>query len=435
MSDIIFNFLEIFEEILWSYVGFTMICAAGIYLTFKTGGYQFKSLFKIRYNIKDLINESREGDKTGINPFKLFFASVGGMVGLGNVTGIVTAVIIGGPGSILWMWVASIFGMLLKYSEIYLGVKYRIRNNSGGYDGGPMFYLREAFSSKAIPIIFCILLCVYGVEIFQFVVLTDQIESTLEINRYVIIISLMAMIFYTVFGGIRRLSNICSILMPPFMLGYIILCFYIIFSNYDILPEVLATIFKSAFTGHAAIGGFAGSSFLMAAYMGTSKAVYSGDIGIGYDSIVQSETRIVQPKKQAQLAIYALFTDTLICTLSTMIVTITGAWHKYADLQPSEIVNIVLTSYVPYTNYFMTILFFLAAFTTITAFLTVGIKCARFISQKYGKVIYISYAIFAFIFFSFFDQTQVMVIMSVAGGLLMILNITAILRLKKKIEF
>lgn len=436
MVDCFFNLLNIFDEFFWEYIGFALIFSGGVAFTFKTKGFQFKVLANFKKHLAELFAESRarRGER-GISPFKLFFTSVGGMVGLGNIAGISLAVLIGGPGSVFWMWVASFAGMLIKYSEIYLGIKYRKPNNSGGYDGGMMHFLQVAFKNKFIPIFAAIMLAIYGVEVYQFLVLTDRIESTFAFDRNLIIAGLLFLTFYSVLGGIKRLSSICSLMMPPFLIIYVLASVYIIYVNASSLPEILSQIIHSAFKGSAAIGGFAGSGFLLTVKQGISRAVYSGDIGIGYDSIVQSETRVVCPKKQARLSIYALFTDTLICTLTTMLVLVSGAWHEMNSLQPADIISMVLGAYFPYADYFITSLFFFAGFTTIIAFLTVGIKCAKFIAPNYGKYIYLIYSFFSFIFFSNYDQEKVILIMEVASGLLLFINFMAILKLRKKIEF
>jgi AGCS family alanine or glycine:cation symporter len=437
MSNELFEFLEIANNFFWSYIGFIVICCAGIYFTFKSRGFQFKALKNFKKNIKELIHENKNSDNIGISPFKLYFASVGGMVGMGNIVSISAAVMIGGPGSILWIWVASLFGMLLKYSEIYLGIKYRIRNSSGGYDGGPMFYLSNAFKNKTVAYLFAFILCIYGVEIYQFGVLTHYLENTFQVDRTAVIAILLALSFYTVIGGIKRLSEICSIMMPIFMGGYAVICLTIIFSEFSNLPKYISQVLETAFTGQAQVGGFAGSTMLLAAYMGISKAVYSGDIGVGYDSVVQSETRLANPKKQAQIAIYALFTDTFICTLTTLVILVTGGWYTLNGIEDSAIIPTILSTnlHLPYTEYFMAVLLFFAGFTTIIAFYTVGLKSANFLSPKYGKYIYIIYSFFAFIYFANSSSAQASLIMGLTSGLLLIINVFGMLKLRNQIEF
>lgn len=426
------NFLQ---NIFWQYIGFMVIILSGLYLTIISKGFQFKTLFNFRKNFGELVSEGRKKGEDGIHPFKLYFASVGGMVGIGNIVLIGAGVLIGGPGSIFWMWIASFCGMLIKYSEIYLGVKYRVSNGRRSYNGGPMYYLRAAFDNKFVPALSAFLLCIYGVEIYQFTVLVDRIEHSFDINRQLVIVGLLIACLYTVIGGVRRLSNLCSVMMPVLMIVYIVTCLYIILAHYAVLPSVFSEIFYGAFHGNAPVGGFVGSSMMIAAYQGTSRAVYAGDIGIGYDSVVQSETMIQDPKKQAQIAIYALFSDTFICMMTTLLIAVTGAWHTMNDLPSADVVANILSRYLPYADIFMTILLFFAGFTTVVAFFTTGVKSAHFLSHKYGKYIYIIYAISAFVFFSEYNADKIYPVMYLVGGLLVLMNTWGILRLSRKIEF
>ncbi len=433
----IFNIITFLDDFYWTYIGWVLIVGSGIYLTIISRGLQFKVLFNFRKNIKEIYSEGikKSEHTSGVHPFKLYFASVGGMVGLGNIVMISVALMIGGPGSLFWIIIASFSGMLLKYAEIYLGVKYRIRNKKNGYNGGPMYFLQHAFKGKYAALLFAFLLCLYGVEISNFLIIVDRLDSSISAGREVIIALLLALVFYASMGGVKRLANICTIIMPIFMIGYIIFSSYIIMCNAEKIPGFFKIVLESAFTGHAKLGGFVGSTMILSAYMGISKTVYSGDIGIGYDSIVQSETRIVNPKTQATLSIYALFTDALICVLTNTMLGVTGAWHTLNHLQPSDIVSTTLSGYIPYSDLFMTLLLFFAGYTTIIAYLTAGTKCAEFINPKYGKIFYLIYALFSFVFFCSFDQTNVIIIMSLLSGLLALINIAGIMKLRKEIDF
>lgn len=433
MNDIL-DSIAIISNFYWSYIGWSLIIVTGIYLTIVSKAFQFKALFNFTKNIKEIYQQA-DNSSDGIHPFKLYFSSVGGMVGLGNIVGISSAIMIGGPGSIFWTIIASIFGMLLKYAEIFLGIKYRVQNSKGGFNGGPMYYLQVAFKKKWVAYLAAALICLYGVETYQFVILVDRIETSLNLDRNLVIALLLSAITYSSMGGIKRLSNICVFLMPIFMLSYIFLSLYVIFSNVDILWEFCEEVMMCAFTDKAQVGGFAGASFILAAYMGISKSVYSGDICIGYDSIVQSETRISNPQTQATLAIYALFTDSIICVLTNFVLGINGAWYKYNHLQPSDIVAKTLAEYFVHSEIFVTLLLFFAGFTTLIAYLAAGVKCAKFINMRYGKVTYFAYAIFAFVFFCSFKQDQLMIIMEMLSGILVLINISAIIKLRRDIKF
>lgn len=433
--DPLFCFLGAIESFYWSYIGFTVVIVAGIYFSFRSGFYQFKVLAHPIRTIK-AVQKSSEGG-AGISPFRVYFASVGGMVGLGNIVGVVTAVMVGGPGALFWLWIASICGMLIKYAEIYLGMKFRIDDGKEGHHGGPMIYLQRAFKnkllSKIIPVIFCSLLAIYGVEIYQFVVVTDILTDVSAFPRFLVLGSILALTLYGGFGGVRRLANISTALMPPFIVGYIGLCLYVTALHAPELPAILLDVFTSAFTGHAAVGGFAGSSMIMALQLGTARAVYSGDLGIGYDSIIQSESKARDPGTQACLSIFGVATDAVICTMSILVVLVTGLWKT--EIEACHAVSQALSPFFPQVKFFMAVLIFIAGYTTVIAYLTVGEKAMQWLFPRWGRRVYFVYATVAFVAFSFLDQCHVMTVMSLSGGLLMLTNLLGIWRLRYEIVF
>jgi AGCS family alanine or glycine:cation symporter len=422
------------DQFLWNFVGLTLILTVGIYLSYKSKFFQFKVLLNFRQYIKDLINCDGR-DRNGVHPIKLYFASIGGTIGLGNIVAIASTVTLGGPGSLIWIWIASILGMLVKYSEIYLGIKYRVKNSNNSFDGGPMYYLKAAFTNRHIPVVVCLFLCLYGAEIFQFNVLTTTLQKTFGIQKYTALILLLITVLLSSFKGVKRLADICALLMPPFMVTYMILGVVIIFDHAAILPSTLKLILNSFWGAKSQIGGVASGSFLVTAHYGLSRAVYSGDIGIGYDSIIQSETQSRHPEKQARMAVFSLFTDTTICTISLLILLVTGVWQQ--DIASDDYIKTAFAMYLPKScaDYFVAFLFISAGFTTIVGYLVVGQKCAQFINARYGKQVYTVYAALAFTVFSFCSQDLVLTIMSISGGLLMSINIIGLVKLRKHIKF
>jgi AGCS family alanine or glycine:cation symporter len=433
--DPFFCFLASLESFYWNYIGFTVVILVGLYFSFRSKFYQLKVLAHPIRTIK-AVQKSSEGG-AGISPFRVYFASVGGMVGLGNIVSVVTAVMMGGPGALFWLWVASLCGMLIKYAEIYLGMKFRIDDGQEGHHGGPMIYLQRAFSNKLlsrlIPIIFCALLAIYGVEIYQFTVMTDVLTDVSHLPRFLILGSILILTLYGGFGGIRRLANIATALMPPFIIGYIALCLYVIISYASDLPHILLDVFISAFTGHAAVGGFAGSSMMMAMQLGTARAVYSGDLGIGYDSIIQSESKARDPGIQACLSIFGVATDAVICTMSILVVLVTGLWQT--KIEACHAVSQALSFVFPHIEIFMAILIFIAGYTTVIAYLAVGEKAFGWLFPRWGRWMYFIYAASAFIAFSFLDQCHVMTVMMLSGGLLMLTNLIGIWKLRHEVRF
>jgi AGCS family alanine or glycine:cation symporter len=221
--------------------------------------------------------------------------------------------------------------------------------------------------------------------------------------------------------------------MPPFIVGYIGLCLYVIFTHIFELPALLSQVFVSAFTGHAALGGFVGSSMMMAIQLGTARAVYSGDLGIGYDSIIQSESKARDPGTQACLSIFGVATDSIICTMSILVVLTTGIWTS--DIEACHAVSQGLARFFPHIDIFMAVLIFIAGYTTLIAYLATGEKAMRWLFPKWGSKGYFIYASFAFVVFSFIDQCNVMTIMSLSGGLLMFTNLIGIWKLRHEVSF
>ena len=434
--DSLFYYLSAIESFYWSYIGFTIVSLIGIYLTIHSNFYQFKVLSHPIRTIKAVQKSSKGGE--GINPFFVYFASVGGMVGLGNIVAVITAIVLGGPGALFWLWIAAFFGTLIKYAEIYLGIKFRISDGHRGHLGGPMIYLQKAFKSKffsrVVPVFYCVCLAIYGVEIAQFTIVADVITDLVPLHRLVVVGGVLAVTLYGGFGGIRRLANITTALMPPFILGYISLCLYVIGLHIFVLPEILGEVFVSAFTGHAAVGGVAGSSMIMALQLGTARAVYSGDLGIGYDSIIQSESKAKDPTTQACLSIFGVATDALICTLSILVVLVTGVW-KLPNIQSCHAVAHAFSQFFPHVHIFMGILIFITGYTTVIAYLAVGEKAADWLFPKWGRSLYFFFAASLFLSFSFLDQSQAMTIMGIAGGLLVLTNLSGIWLLRKHIVF
>jgi len=429
-----FHILNAIDSFFWGNVAFALIMGVGIYFTFRVRFFQILSLPKFVKIFYDFLKPS-SSKVVGVHPVKIFFTSMGGMIGIGNIVGIVTALQIGGPGALFWVWVAALFGSIIKYSEIFLGLKYRIRNSEGGYDGGPIYFLKAAFKVSWVPFTAAALLCIYGVEVYQFNILTACLSTSWGISKVLIASGLLVLVLIAGLGGVKRISKICTLVMPIFVLVYVSMSFWIIFQEFHQLPSIFSSVFKSAFNGHAAVGGFAGSSVLLAIQHGIARAAYSSDLGIGYDSIIQSESSTVHPEKQASLAIIGVFIDNFICTLSILIVLLTGLWKAVPSIEISELVKTSLSLYFPYMQIFMPAFLFMTGYTTVIAYFCVGNKCARFISPKYGEKLYVIYASVAFFFFSFFDQSVALLVMSIAGALLLIVNLIGIIRLREQVSF
>ncbi len=432
--DGLFEFLMEVEGVFWGYIAFVFIVLLGGYFTIRARFFQIRALPSIIGTFWSFMGRSVEGVR-GVHPLKVFFASVGGMIGIGNVVGIVTAVQIGGPGALVWVWFAALVGSIIKYCEIYLGLTFRVPNDRGGYDGGPMYFLRHAFGNRMVPTLVAFLLCVYGVEIYQFSVVSDSVSSNWGLNRYFVIAALLALVLYSSIGGVKRIGKICTATMPGFIVAYLLMGLWVIVQEAGQLPSILADVFRSAFTGHAAVGGFAGASVLLAIQQGLARASYSADIGIGYDSVIQSESNTVHRERQARLAVFGVFIDNMVCTTSILLVLLTGVWKAENVLVGSDLVQTALSHYFPYMHVFTPALLLIVGYSTIIAYFCVGIKCARFLSPTYGVPVYLVYGALAFVMFTFVEQREAMAVMAIVQAMLLITNLLGIYRLRNEIHF
>lgn len=373
-----------------------------------------------------------------MTPVELYFVSLGGVLGLGNMVAVVTPLLWAGPGALFWLWVMSFVGVVIKYAEIYLGVKYCNERPGGVSEGGLLYFLPKAFTGKMGSIlakVAALFLCIYGIEIYQFTIVTDALHQSLALPKHVIVVLIMVAIGFFSLKGARRFTDSCTVFMPLFVLSYMLLCVYVIVINANVLPELVKSIVKGAFEGQAAIGGFAGSTMLMVMKEGASRAVYSSDIAIGFDSVCLSGVRDKDPHRQARLSMLFMLVDASVCTLSILVVMISGLWYINPDLPSSEYVGKALSVYVPHVEVSINIALLLAGLIAIQTYFAMGLKAAEYLSENWGKILYYLAAIVGFYIFAYYDQTKALLIMSLSGGGLVFFNIAAMFKLRKELPF
>jgi AGCS family alanine or glycine:cation symporter len=433
MIDSLFTYIEAVDGSLWSYVCFPLIMILGVYFSITSRFFQIRYFPKVVRTFIDFLRV-RSTDAHGVHPLKAFFACIGGCVGIGNVVAICTAVQIGGPGALFWIWMTAIAGMTLKYAEVFLGMRYRVTDAKGHYVGGPMYFLRQVFSTPTIPALVAFLLCVYGIEVYQFNIITTSISSNFSVSPFLVAVALLGLVFYAVNGGVNRVGQISSTIVPLFMVLYMGMGLWVILQNITVFPAVIVNVFKSAFTGHAAMGAFVGAALMQTISQGIKRGCYASDVGIGYASVIHSESNEQIPQKQALLTIFEIFLDAFfICTTSVVIILVTDVWQM--PLHESMLVQTALGMYFPYMNVFMPVFLFLLGYSTIIAFFCVGIRSAEYLLPAHGKKIYFLYGLPCLFAFSFLDTTEAMVIMSLTQALLLMINLYGIFKLRKEISF
>ena len=432
MFETISILLSGFEDFLWGYLGVPAVLLLGLYLSCLSGFTQFRKFPAVLKNFGKFMTTT-EKDAHGVSPLRAFFACDGGCVGVGNIVGICTAVQIGGPGALFWIWVTACAGTIVKYSEVYLGVKYRIENSEGRFAGGPMYFLQKTFTSRWIPATVALLLCFYGVEVFQFSIVTNTIALNWGLNKVAVIAAFLGMILFASYGGVNRVGAISSAIIPLFVVTYVGMGAWVLLHHVTELPYIFNQVFVSAFTGSAALGGFTGS-LIATISQGVRRGCYTGDVGVGYASVIHSETSSHSPEKQASLVIFEIFADTFfVCTTSIMLILTTGVWNQ--PIPTASLVQTALSEFFPYMHIFMPFFLALIGYATINAYMCVGAKSAEFLSPKWGRKLFFAYAAVVLPLFAYIDVSLAQTAMAISGGLLLVINSVGIFRLRKEISF
>lgn len=433
MIDQIFAFIDSVDDIFWMYGGTTAIVMLGTYFSIQSGFFQIRKFPAILKNFFGYLQATGVAHQ-GVMPIRIFFAALGSCIGIGNLVGACMALRLGGPGAVFWMWVTALLGCLVKYSEIYLGMKFRVKTGTS-YMGGPIIYLQHIPGYAWLATVVAGLLCIYGVEIFIFKVITHTIVTGWNLPMLPVVIFLLVAIFIAGQQGIRFVGKFNSVVIPIFLLLYLFLSLIVFLKNITLLPGVIVSIFMHAFSPYAVLGGVTGTSLIYVISYGMRRACYISDLGIGYASMVHSESAEQNPGRQASTAIVEMFLDTFIlATTSMLLVLVTGVWQT--DVEVSYMVPTAIATVFPFFIYIWPLIIFLLGYLTMSAFFTVGIKAACYLFPEYGKRIYFVYAATMFLFFSFFAQTtHAMGVMSVAGILLLMCNMFGIFKLRHHIKF
>lgn len=435
MLDQIFGMFEFVEDIFWTYGGIPVLMSLGVYLSYKSKWFQVRQMPEVFSIFKGFITDSSKEKERGVSPIHAFFASVGGCVGVGNVISVCTAVQVGGPGAVFWIWVAALLGMLIKYGEIYLGIKFRIKDKDNSYFGGPMVYLKKVPGGSWLAPIVTVLMCVYGVEIYMFRIMTHSLSEGWNLPGHVVIIALLVLVLGVGQGGVRLVGKISTFVIPLFLVGFSGMSLWIFIMNFAKIPSMIASIFIHAFTPHAAVGAFAGSSMLIAMSHGVRRACYTGDIGVGYASTIHSETSEAVPGKQASMGIMDIILDTfVICTLSMFIILLTGTWHQ--GISEDFVVAESFKIYFNYVDVIWPFFIFLLGYSSLLAFFSAGRRSAMLLFPNHGSWMYVIFAGSAFLLFSFVGTlSQCMAVMSITGALLLAINLYGLYWLRDEVVF
>lgn len=333
--------LEIFEWIvsfLWGLPLIITILGTGFYFTYKTKFFQIvhiKHIFgETIFKVIKQGNKAEKGAHGLITPFEAVATAIGGSVGVGNIGGVATAMATGGPGALFWLWIASFVGMILKMCEVSLGVYYREKDEEDNHYGGPTYYMEKGLGKEKGYKWWWIFAAIFGGGIFSTFFITVQNYTVSEAVSSAFGISILqASLIYVVcnyiliVGGIKNLGKLAAKIVPIMCFFYIFAGMFIIIKNVTLLPTVFSLIFKSAFTGNAALGGFIGASFIQVMRVGMARSVFSNEAGWGSSPMIHASAQTNHPIKQGLWGAFEVFIDTMVvCSITSLVIIITGQW-------------------------------------------------------------------------------------------------------------
>lgn len=341
-------FLDWLNGVLWGVPLIAMMIVAGLYFTVRSGFFQFRHFGWIVSHTAGRLTKKDENvsDKNTISPFEAICTAIGGTVGFGNIAGVATAVASGGPGAVLWMWLTASLGLILKQVEVTLGCYYRSTTASGSKVGGPTYYMQKGLGEEKhwgkfwkIPAV------IFGIGIFSTFFITSSNLTASEVvagafrlgditignfvieGEIIIGIVLCIITYIITSGGVKGVASVFSKLVPFMSIAYIIMGLMIVIANIENVPSAVAMIFHDAFTGTAAIGGFAGAAVSQILQTGMARSVYSNEAGWGTSPMIHASSHTRHPVEQGLWGTFEVFFDTfVVCSITAFSVIFSGMW-------------------------------------------------------------------------------------------------------------
>ncbi|MDH3609713.1 MAG: sodium:alanine symporter family protein [Gammaproteobacteria bacterium] len=376
---------------MWGPIMLALLLGVGIYLTI---GLKLMPWRKIGYGFKLLFSGQADKDQGDISPFQALMTALSATIGTGNIAGVATAIFLGGPGAIFWMWITALFGMATKYGEAVLAVKYREVDSRGKRQGGPMYYIKNGLGDnwKWLGFLFALFgtIAAFGIgNMVQSNSVADALQSNFNVNPMITGIVLAILVGLVIIGGVKRIGEVAGKLVPIMAIAYIAGSLLVIFANFGQVGNAFSLIFSSAFNGTAASGGFAGAAVWAAIRFGVARGVFSNEAGLGSAPIAHAAAQTNDPVRQGMIAMLGTFIDTIIiCTMTALVIILTGAWTSGET--GASLSTLAYGQGISGGNYIVTIGLVIFAFTTLIGWSYYGERCAEFI---FGTAIIIPYRI------------------------------------------
>ena len=406
-----------------------LLVGTGLYLTLRLRLLQISRLSRA-FRLIFVSGEDHHGD---VSSFAALCTALAATVGTGNIIGVATAIKVGGPGALFWMWLAAFFGMATKYAEGLLAIKYRSKDAHGAVAGGPMHYILLGMGEKWRPLaiffaVAGVLVALLGIGTFtQVNSITEAMHNTIQLPSAVTASILAILVTLVIFSGIQSIARVSTKVVPFMAAIYILGTVTVLAVNLDRLLPTLQLVFSSAFSQTAAVGGFAGASMRMAIQNGVARGVFSNESGLGSAPIAAAAAKTKEPVEQGLISMTGTFIDTLIiCSLTGLTILVTGVWNS--DLNGVRLTQAAFsTIFSSFGPVLLTIFLVLFAFTTILGWNYYGERCFEFLfGVKYirlYRIIFVAMVLLG----GFIELEAVWVIADIVNALMALPNLIALL--------
>lgn len=417
--------------ILWSYVLIYMLLSAGTFFTIRFGFIQSR-IFRT-----NVFKREPGQPSDGVTGFQAFATGIAGRVGTGNIVGVAIALTVGGPGAIFWMWVVALLGMSSAFVEATLAQIFKVRNETGGFRGGPSYYIQIGLRSRVFGIIFALSL----VLAFGFVFNAVQVQSIAEsmdisfgVPRHWVGIVLVMLIAPVIFGGIRRVAKLSAIVVPIMALGYLGVAAYVLLTHLGELPAVITLIFKSAFGLEQAVGGTVGYAVTVALMTGIKRGLFSNEAGMGSAPNAAAAAVTAHPVSQGLLQMVGVVVDTMIiCTATAMIILLSGQYVPGGETQGASLMHAAIAAHLGATGgIFLTIAIFFFAYTSVLGNYAYAEGNVQFISKHPLVLPIFRICVLGVVMFGATGSLPLVWVMAdTSAGLMALINLVAIVLLSK----
>ncbi len=437
--------MEIIDKIngvIWGPVMLTLLIGTGVFLSAKMGFLQFG---KFGYMLKKTIlgvfsKEHHAKDTSGVSPFQAVATAMAGTIGTGSIAGLATAIVSGGPGAVFWMWISALLGMITKYSEIVLSLKYREKNEKGEWVGGPMYYIKNGLNLKWLAAIFAVLAmaaCLGIGNTTQSNSIAVALESTAGVAPWITGVVLTTIAAAVILGGMRRIASVNEKLVPFMAVFYVVCSLIALVINFDKIPGAFALIFKEAFNFKAAAGGSAGYGIMLAMHYGFSRGVFSNEAGLGSAPIAHAASSTKDPARQGLWGMFEVFFTTIvICTLSALVILTSGIWSE-GNFQGAALSIASFNSIIPGVGgAIVTLSTIFFALSTILGWAYYGEVCAGFLTNKSKTAVLFYRCVYVLVVFvgAVGNLDVIWGISEALNGLMAIPNLIGILGLYKVVK-